>query len=150
MPSTDPSLIAVGLSNMIAGATVATYGSKNNAFVHASKKRSWPLRGDEDIDREFTIDHVKMLEPLDFGMSTISLYRGEAAITIGHTKMGDEMVARGRRDADLMILARVLMAEAGRPSGVATIVKTGESTVELERFWLTTQTYEILYTGTAI
>jgi hypothetical protein len=106
----------------------------------------WDDRSKADLDREFSIENITSDENMTFGGINELDYTGEFDLVIGHSKTGDLKEGERRRDTDLLHIRKNLEAKSNYPTAVWLIRQTNMDTRDLEKYWITTLTFNILYT----
>ena len=147
MATTTATAMRTAFETIILALTPAGTAHGRAAFQKASPHRSWDQRSKSDIDREFTIDDIKLGEVLEFGINTEYDYNATMMVTIGHAITGDANTGIGRREDDVMQIAEALHKKTNYPSGVHLVIPNGSSsTVENEKFWITIISFRLKFT----
>ena len=114
-------------------------------YVRTGEHWSWDDRAEASLDRAYTVDPVRAMEPTMFGAVDEIDYQGEVEVTIGHVIPANRRDGEMRRDTDLVQIMQALEKKANFPSGCSLVRHITTDTVEMleSKHWKTIAKYEI-------
>jgi hypothetical protein len=124
--TTTPSAIRTAVNDLIVDLDPAGADLGNAVYRLASRHFEEEDRPGADVDRQFCVGRIELLDHEDFGAHTEAIMSGRLSLWIGHSRGPDLDTGLGRREDDIEQIKTALSWPANRPDGVVSISFLGD------------------------